>query len=82
MIESTSSGPVSVDTTESAELDNLETSLQACLSGRICGLRILLRESGIVLRGLAHTYYAKQLVQHAIMARTTVPIVANEIKVR
>jgi hypothetical protein len=70
-----------VDATESLCLDALENRLQARLSGRIRGLRVLLRDSGIVLRGLARTYHAKQIAQHAIMAETTVPILANEIEV-
>jgi hypothetical protein len=70
-----------VDAVASAGLDHLETSLQARLSGRIRCLRLLLCDSGIVLRGFAHTYYAKQVAQAAVMSETTVPIVANEIEV-
>jgi len=34
------------------------------------------------LRGQVHTYYAKQLAQHAVMETTGLPILANEIEVR
>jgi hypothetical protein len=71
----------SVDAKSPPGLDALENRLQARLSGRIRGLRILLRDSGIVLRGVAQTYHAKQIAQHAIMAETTVAILANEIEV-
>ena len=40
-----------------------------------------LQEGGLVLRGHAMTYYAKQLAQHAVMAATSLPIQANEIEV-
>jgi hypothetical protein len=60
---------------------DLEARLQARLSGSVRNLRILLQGSGIVLRGFAHTYHAKQLAQHVIMGETTVPIVANDIEV-
>jgi hypothetical protein len=36
---------------------------------------------GLVLRGRAHTYDAKQLAQHAAMESTTLPILENEIVV-
>ena len=36
---------------------------------------------GLVLLGSAHTYYIKQLVQQAVMAATSEPILANEIEV-
>jgi len=73
--------PASVQGPESESLDNLENRLQARLSGRVRGLRILVHQCGIVLRGFAHTYYAKQIAQHALMAETTMPILANEIEV-
>jgi hypothetical protein len=36
----------------------------------------------LVLCGHAHTYYAKQLAQHAVMEASSLPIRANEIDVR
>jgi hypothetical protein len=68
--------PIVVDS-----LPELENRLQARLSGRVRDLRILLQESGIVLRGFVHTYHAKQIAQHIIMGETTVPILANDIEV-
>ena len=38
-------------------------------------------KSGLVLRGRVHTYYAKQLVQHAVMEASSLPIRANEMEV-
>ena len=63
------------------ELDMLENRLEERLSGRIRKFRLLSRGSGIVLRGLARTYHAKQLAQHAAMEILGQPIVANEIEV-
>ena len=62
-------------------LDHLENRLQAKLSGRVRDLQVLLRDRGIVLRGIARTYHAKQLAQHAVMTETQLPILAHEIEV-
>lgn len=62
-------------------LDQVEAHLQAQLSGRVRNLNLLLQGDGLVLRGSAHTYYAKQLAQHAVMGEVNLPIVANEIEV-
>jgi hypothetical protein len=42
---------------------------------------VIRTSSGKALRGFAHTYYAKQLAQHAVMEATKLPILANEIEV-
>jgi hypothetical protein len=60
----------------------LETRVRIRLRGRVAQFRLELRGPGFVLRGQAQTYYAKQLAQHAVMAATELPIVANEIEVR
>lgn len=62
-------------------LDEFENRLQVRLSGRIQNLHIIRQDRGLILHGRAHTYYAKQVAQHAIMAETDVPILANEIEV-
>ena len=63
-------------------LDLLENRVQAQLSGRVLHLQLLRHVCGIVLRGFARTYHAKQLLaQHAVMTETQLPIVANEIEV-
>ncbi len=63
-------------------LEELENRLQASLRGRVRNLRLLIQGSGIVVRGFARTYHAKQLAQHVIMRETTLPILANDIEVR
>ena len=73
--------PRTLEAIPQADLDQLETRLQGKLNGRVRNLQLRLHESGIVLRGLARTYYAKQLAQHAVMMETQLPIFANEIEV-
>ena len=63
------------------EFDALEGRAQRRLRGRVRHFRLLRVAGGLVLRGQASTYYAKQLAQHAVMEATTTPILANEIEV-
>lgn len=70
-----------LEMSSSNHLDELETRLQGKLRGRIQEFKVLRQECGIVLRGFARTYHAKQLAQHAVMTETDVPILANEIEV-
>jgi Putative prokaryotic signal transducing protein len=65
----------------SEEEARLEMLIQAQLSGRVRGFRVVRRDNGFVLQGRTPTYYAKQLVLHAAMQATALPILANEIQV-
>lgn len=71
--------PIVPNTTES--LGHLESRLQARLAGRVRNLQLKLHAGGLVLRGLARTFHAKQLAQHAVMSESELPIRANEIEV-
>jgi hypothetical protein len=62
-------------------LCQLETHLRTRLIDRVCDFSLEARTEGLVLRGHARTYYAKQLAQHAVMDATDLPILANEIAV-
>lgn len=64
------------------EVERLANQVQARLGGRVRDLRLVLQDHGLVLRGRAPTYHAKQLAQHAVMTATRLPILANEIEVR
>ena len=44
-------------------------------------LRLVVHGNGIILRGHARTYYAKQLAQHVVMELIRLAIHANEIEV-
>jgi hypothetical protein len=65
----------------SEEETRLEKHIQAQLSGRVRGFRVVRRHNRFVLQGRTHTYYAKQLVLHAAMQATTLPILTDEIEV-
>ena len=67
--------------TSSEEETQLEMHIQARLGGRVRGLRVVRRDSGFVLQGRTRSYYAKQLVVHAAMKATNLPILVNEIEV-
>jgi hypothetical protein len=59
----------------------LEASIQCRLAGYVREFRLVVVDKGLVLRGHAHSYYAKQLAQHAVLERTELRIFANEIEV-
>ncbi len=63
------------------ETDRLAASVQFQLAGRVSDLRLLLTDKGLVLQGHAHSYYAKQLAQQAVMKATELPLLANDIEV-
>ncbi|HEV8060967.1 MAG TPA: hypothetical protein VGP68_13895 [Gemmataceae bacterium] len=50
-------------------------------TGLVRDFQLVLLEQGLVLRGHARSYYAKQLAQHAVMEATSVSIRSNEIDV-
>ncbi len=59
----------------------LEALVQSRLGGQVRDFRLEVTEKGLILRGRAPTYYAKQLAQHAVMQATRLPILANAIEV-
>jgi hypothetical protein len=64
-------------------VDRLAEIVLRRLSGRrVLDLGLSSRGGGLVIRGLVPTYCAKQLAQHAVMAATAFPILANEFEVR
>lgn len=63
------------------ELGELEDHIQRQLNSRVRDFRLSMRDDGLVLEGCTHTYHAKQLAQHAVMAAIDLPIRANEIEV-
>jgi len=62
-------------------LAEIEARTQRRIRGLIGDFHLLLQDRGLVLSGRAHTYYAKQLAQHAVMEATDLPILANDIEV-
>jgi hypothetical protein len=68
---------------ESSSGEQMAALIQQRLKGRSCvrGLQVVVCEEGIILRGQTGTYYGKQLVQHALLTLTAMPLLANEIEV-
>jgi hypothetical protein len=63
------------------DIERLESAVRRQLSGRVRNFRLLVKDDGLILRGDAITYHAKQLAQHAILEAAPLPIRANEIAV-
>ncbi len=63
------------------DLAQAVTHVQLRLGGQVRELRLDVRDQGLVLRGQARSYYAKQLAQQTVMKMLRLRIVANEIKV-
>jgi hypothetical protein len=62
-------------------LEQVENGIQGQLIGRVHNFRLSLQDSGLILRGQAGSYHAKQVAQQVVMRATTVPILANDIEV-
>jgi hypothetical protein len=71
-----------LETAPSSELEWTEAHLQSMLHSYVLNLRLEIQDGGLVLRGIAHTYYAKQLAQHAAMKCSALRVVMNQIEVR
>jgi hypothetical protein len=69
------------DTATRETLGRIEEHVRCRLSGLLGDFRLVFRDKGLVLCGHVHTYYAKQLAQHAVMEATSLPIRANEMEV-
>jgi hypothetical protein len=44
-------------------------------------LELFARPNGVVVRGIANSYYVKQLALNALLEASSLPILANEIRV-
>ena len=62
-------------------LARIEQHVRRRLTGLLRDFHLVFRDKGVVLRGHVHTYYAKQLAQHAVMEASSLPIRANEMEV-
>lgn len=60
---------------------DLEAHIRFVLGGRLREFELTVRDTGLVLRGQAQSYYVKQLAQQAVMDVVPIPILANEIEV-
>ena len=62
--------------------EQLEALLRERLGTRVQGLRVLVREGGVVLQGTVYTWYSKQIAQQVAMRELRLTVLANEIEVR
>jgi len=62
--------------------EQVEALLKERLGTRVQGLRVLVREGGVVLRGTVYTWYSKQVAQQVAMQELRLTVLANEIEVR
>jgi hypothetical protein len=62
-------------------LARIEEHVRCRLTGLLCDFQLDFRDKGLVLHSRVHTYYAKQLAQHAVMEACSLPIRANEMEV-
>jgi hypothetical protein len=69
------------DTTTHETLARIEEHVRYRLTGLLRDFQLVFHDKGLVLRGRVHTYYAKQLAQHAVMEASSLPIRANEMEV-
>ena len=62
--------------------EQVEALLKERLGTRVRGLRVLIREGGVVLQGTVYTWYSKQIAQQVAMRELRLTVLANEIEVR
>lgn len=65
----------------STAIGALEQRLQARLRGQVNGFHFIVTQQGLILRGWAPSYYAKQCVQELVMKSTGMRILVNDIVV-
>ena len=70
-----------IDAPTSENLDRIEDDIRRMFSQRVCDFHIQAIDDGLVLYGRTKTYHGKQLVQHAVMEATDMPLAANNIDV-
>jgi hypothetical protein len=67
--------------TKTNDVERVEAHVRRRVWGQVKGLELLVLDRGILIRGRAHTYYVKQLAQHAVLETSQLPLAANEIEV-
>ncbi len=70
-----------IDLATADGITELERRIRTRLGGQISQFQLEITTTGVILRGRARTYYAKQLAQHAVMEVTKLPILANAVDV-
>jgi hypothetical protein len=70
-----------MDATMAARIERLALDVQGRLGGRVRNFRLLIQGTGVILLGQVDTYHAKQLVQHAVLEESGLPLLANKMEV-
>ena len=70
------------DMIPSPRLEELEELLRQQLRGRVREVHAVLRDGQVVVHGIAHSYYAKQLAQHLALPLLKGAPFVNELEVR
>lgn len=65
-----------------AKLQQVQELLYQRLRGQVRELRVTVRDTNIVLQGIAASYYAKQVAQTLVLDFLGVVALANEIEVQ
>jgi hypothetical protein len=65
-----------------ASLEQVRELLHQRLRGQVRDLRLVLRETQVVLQGIAVSYYAKQVAQQLVFDSLGTIALVNEIEVR
>jgi hypothetical protein len=76
-----STSPLGKQTEAIMQWEHVAVRVQAELGSRLRDFELLPSTDGLVLRGRTNSYYAKQLVQHAVMRLGRVRVLSNEIDV-
>ncbi|MFO0815721.1 MAG: hypothetical protein U0796_21085 [Gemmatales bacterium] len=61
--------------------NELQNYISKRVGGSVSQFQLKAADDGLILYGRAKSYYVKQLVQEAVMERTSMPILSNEIQV-
>jgi hypothetical protein len=68
-------------TSNDCDVSLVEAHVRRRVWGQVVDLRVEAHDRGVLLRGRAHSYYLKQLAQHAVLELCQVRLAANEIEV-
>lgn len=71
----------SIEALPTDRLAELEEHVRCRLGGRLRDFHLTVGDRGLILRGHARTYYAKQLAQQAVIDVVELPTLVNEIEV-
>lgn len=64
------------------EVAQAATYLQDSLRGHLRDANVSVHDGGVAISGKASSFYIKQLAQHAVMTRVSLPVVSNTIEVQ